>query len=191
MKLYLVDRSKEMIASWKHFFKNNSEVHFHHGSIFDLKGEVQCFVSPANAFCWMNGGIDLAYSEFFGWDLQKRLQELLKSKHQGELLVGQAEWIATNHSEVTHLISAPTMRVPEVLAESANAYLASRAAFRIALANNAVSIAFPGMGTGVGQMPYDVCAKQMHRAYEEVVLGKAVNYSSLHNATKDHYSLVV
>lgn len=29
-------------------------------------------------------------------------------------------------------------------------------------------IAFPGMGTGVGNVPAELCAKQMRRAYDEV-----------------------
>ena len=143
MKLFLVDMTPNMVAAWKEQFKDCPDVVIHHGSIFDIKDQCQCFVSPANSWGWMNGGIDLRYSEFFGWDLQRRLQELLKNKHQGELLIGQAEILPTGHSQVTHLISAPTMRVPETLVDSANAFLASRAALKVAKEAKLSSVAFP------------------------------------------------
>ncbi len=38
----------------------------------------------------MDGGIDLLYSRQFGWGVQKRLQQAIRERHAGELLVGAA-----------------------------------------------------------------------------------------------------
>lgn len=204
MFLYLMDTMSSMVAAWKQEFKNylsdqnhlrEGGVKIHEGSIFDLASptlnpKCSCFVSPANSFGFMDGGIDLHYSNFFGWDLSKRLQTIIKNKYQGELLIGQAEILTTKNMEVPYLIAAPTMRVPELLVESINAYLATRATLRLAVANKLPSIAFPGMGTGIGRLPVAVCAKQMRAAYEEVILGKIPQHTTFKSAIERHYGLV-
>lgn len=86
------------------------------------------------------------YSEHFGWQLQERLQNLLRKEYFGELPVGQAaiietfendlpeverEWMKdknANEGKLIHfLISSPTNRVPGDVHETVNAYLAFRA----------------------------------------------------------------
>lgn len=63
------------------------------------------------------------------------------------------------------------MRVPENVAHTVNAYLAFRAVLRAVDAHNRThprpirSILCPGLGTGVGRMPADRCALQMHAAW--------------------------
>jgi O-acetyl-ADP-ribose deacetylase (regulator of RNase III) len=53
----------------------------------------------------MDGGIDLAYRRFFG-DIQTRLQQKIRRDFFGELPVGQATVISTDHDMIPHLISA-------------------------------------------------------------------------------------
>ena len=64
------------------------------------------------------------------------------------------------------------MRVPLLLTDTVNVYLATRAIFLL-LKNepriNTVTIS--GLGTGVGRVPYNICAKQMRQAYDDVILG--------------------
>ena len=136
----------------------------HRGSILDLS--VDAVVSPANSFGFMDGGIDHRYSHHFGWDVQERLQELIRDRHHGELLVGAAEIVETGSLRIPFVIAAPTMRVPMILRDSINPYLAARAVFLLIrrglvpsgpLAGERVdsvvtSVAFPGLGTGVGQI---------------------------------------
>ena len=86
------------------------------------------------------------YTNHFGWQMQHRLQALIRVDYDGELPVGQAAIITTlspNDSDKTfkdpqfnegrlikYLISAPTMRVPMDVIHSVNAYLAFRAVIR-------------------------------------------------------------
>jgi O-acetyl-ADP-ribose deacetylase (regulator of RNase III) len=160
------------------------DVTIHRGSILDLS--VDAVVSPANSFGFMDGGIDHRYSHHFGWHVQDRLQELIRTRHHGELAVGAAEIVDTGNDRIPFLIAAPTMRVPMILRDSINPYLAARAVFLLirhglvpagALAGERVesiiaSVAFPGLGTGVGQVGPNVCARQMRAAVEDVVLGR-------------------
>lgn len=170
----------------------------HHGSIFEV--ECDAVVSPANSFGYMDGGIDLQYSYHFGWHVQERLQALIMRDHYGELLVGQAEVVPTDHVKIPYVISAPTMRVPMILGrESVNPYLATRAALLLIqqgilpdgtpIREVIKSVAFPGMGTGVGYIPYAVCAKQMRKAIEDVIIQKPLFPNGWKMAQARHQAL--
>src|SRR5258708_7257373 len=77
----------------------------------------------------MGGRIDAAYLNHFGPELQSRVRRQIYDHHAGELLVGVADIVETGHATIPFLIAAPTMRVPMVLRDSPNAYLAARAVF--------------------------------------------------------------
>lgn len=69
----------------------------------------------------------MIYSQFFGWGVQQALQSRIQRLHAGELLVGAAEVVPTGHPRIPYCIAAPTMRVPMILDQTPNAYLAARA----------------------------------------------------------------
>jgi O-acetyl-ADP-ribose deacetylase (regulator of RNase III) len=132
------------------------------------------WVSPANSFGYMDGGIDLAYLRFFGLELQSKVQEKIRSDFHGELPVGQALVVPTGHESIPYLVVAPTMRIPDKIGETVNVYLAFRAALLAVLAQNDRSpnsiktLRFPALGTGVGSMPLARAAHQMHAAHTSV-----------------------
>lgn len=97
------------------------------GSI--LKAGANTVVSPANSFGFMDGGLDARYMEYFQSDIQMRVRRQIYDHHAGELLVGAADIVETGDAHIPFLIVAPTMRVPMVLRDSINAYLAARAVF--------------------------------------------------------------
>lgn len=181
MKIYLTSVERELTNAWRRFCGDLDFVEIYEGSIFDVPCDA--VVSPANSFGFMDGGIDHLYSRRFGWEVQERLQNIIRELHHGELLVGAAEIVETQ-SHIPFLIAAPTMRVPMILRDSVNSYLAARAAlllvkhgyfragdFKGTKVSDAVkSIAFPGLGTGVGQVGPDVCAHQVRTAIEDVIL---------------------
>jgi O-acetyl-ADP-ribose deacetylase (regulator of RNase III) len=161
-----------------------------------LEASADAIVSPANSFGYMDGGIDLVYSNFFGWDLEERLKHLLVDRHYGELPVGQAVIVATNHQSIPFLISAPTMRVPSSIAKTVNAYLAFRAALMAVLAHNEReqapirSVLVPGLGTGVGGMPPPRAARQMKIAYRAIFKREAVRYRNVGVVWGEHHDLI-
>lgn len=179
MKVYLRDHNEGLVEAWKTHFVNEPNVTVQHGDIFQTMP--QAFVSPANSFGIMDGGIDRYYSETFGWDLSKRLQERIKLCHPlGELLVGDCVVIAaTLDNADCWMISAPTMRLPRRISAE-NVFLATRVAVFEALSQGFKELAIPGMGTGVGAVPYDEAAKAMAYGYGAAV--KVFNERKINNA---------
>jgi O-acetyl-ADP-ribose deacetylase (regulator of RNase III) len=183
MKLILAAVEDSLADAWERFCGDVEFVTVHRGSIVEL--DVDAVVSPANSFGFMDGGIDALYTRHFGPHVQRRLQELIRTEHHGELVIGAAEIVETNHSGIPYLIAAPTMRVPMILQNTVNPYLAARAAMLLVrngtfrsgpLAGQPISaavqrIAFPGLGTGVGQVGFNTCARQVRAAIDDVLSG--------------------
>jgi O-acetyl-ADP-ribose deacetylase (regulator of RNase III) len=197
MKFIFTDLNLDVVSAWREQFKGTPYVSVQHGSIFDV--ECDALVSPANSFGFMDGGLDLLISEHFGWHVQERLQHLIREKHHGELLVGAAEIVRTDNPKIPYLISAPTMRVPMILDESVNVYMATRATMLLvvhgtfpdgrSVRDEVQTIVVPGMGTGVGRVPPEVCARQMKAAIDDVIQGDAVFPSSWFEVQIKHQQL--
>ena len=201
MKIVLAAVETPLAHAWKRFCGDLDCVSVHEGSILDLS--VDAVVSPANSFGFMDGGIDALYSHHFGWHVQSRLQALIRAAHHGELIVGTAEIVETDNFAIPYLIAAPTMRVPMVLQNTVNPYLAARAALLLArhgtfqtgsLVGEQISavvqtVAFPGLGTGVGQVGFDTCARQVRAAIEDVLSESPVFPTSWADAQIRHQKL--
>jgi O-acetyl-ADP-ribose deacetylase (regulator of RNase III) len=183
MKIYLRDINQKIVDAWQTQFHNYPEVESSFGYIFDGP-RADAIISPANSFSIMDGGIDATYTERFGEELSIKLREIVNDFYDGELLVGQAVIVKTNDEDFPYLISAPTMRVPGIVKNTVNAYLAFRGAL-IAVRNwnespknenrQINSILCPGLGTAIGQIPPFACARQMFEAYQIIVKGKQFN----------------
>jgi O-acetyl-ADP-ribose deacetylase (regulator of RNase III) len=200
-KIYLADVSPVIVRAFRCYCGDVSIVEVFEGSILDLT--VDAVVSPANSFGFMDGGIDMAYSSFFGWTVQERLQEKIRKYHNGELLVGCAEIVSTGHERIPWIISAPTMRVPMRLANTVNPYLATRAALllqregavrenkrmNLKISHFVKSIAFPGLGTGVGGVSPEVCARQIRAAIDQFIFGDCP-YPKSWKAAQDNHQLL-
>lgn len=177
MKFYFVDINAKLTEAWEKVFQGIEEVTVKNQSIFDLSCDV--IVSPANSFGFMNGGIDFSISKNLGWHIEKRLQKIIREQFYGELLVGQATIVDTDNKQFPFLISSPTMRTPMTILRSPNIYLATKAILALlkygkfsdgTLINEKVkTVAIPGLGTGVGQVPPLLCARQMRIAWEDVM----------------------
>lgn len=197
MNLIFVDLRQDLVSAWAEHFQGYPQVSVQSGSIFEV--DCDALVSPANSFGYMDGGLDMLISEFFGWHVQERLQDVIRDKHHGELLVGLAEIVPTDNSRIPFVISAPTMRVPMILREAVNVYLATRAVILLglhgrfpdgrAVSEDIHTIAVPGMGTGVGRVPPDTCARQMKAAVDDVLLGNSTFPSSWFEAQMKHQLL--
>jgi O-acetyl-ADP-ribose deacetylase (regulator of RNase III) len=125
-----------MATAWAESFGAGERVEIIEGNILD--GSSGAVVSPANSFGYMDGGIDLAYRNFFGMEIQRRVQAKIRAEHHGELPVGQAIVVATDHAKLP------------------------------LGANSIESLHVPALGTGVGAMPIGRAARQMAAAYESV-----------------------
>ncbi len=185
-KFILADINQGLVDAWKEEFQEHENFEFYCGNVFDKKADF--IASPANSFGFMNGGIELAYSNTMGWHIQKEFQDLIKEKYDGEILIGQSCIINTNYENFPKIILAPTMRVPMYLEGSPNVYLSAKAIF-LAMKRNSQegeSCLIPGLGTGCGYVPYKVCAQKMRMAYEDFYLGKSIFPAKLMIANIKH-----
>ena len=172
----LIDRKPALLRAWAQTFRG-TPVRMMPGDF--VAGSVGgAWVSPANSFGWMDGGLDwpirLAY-EAVGADITAVVQAAIRQQAGGELPVGQALVIPTPETPYTHLIVAPTMRTPRPAFWTLNAYLAFRAIlwtvqqWNAAKAGPAVAtVSCPGLATGVGRMPARRCARQMRAAWDQI-----------------------
>jgi O-acetyl-ADP-ribose deacetylase (regulator of RNase III) len=201
MQIILAAVEPPLAAAWHRFCGDIDQVSIHHGSILDLTCDA--VVSPANSFGFMDGGIDLLYSQFFGWQVQDRLQQRIRDHHHGELLVGAAEIVPTSYPRIPWLIAAPTMRVPMILRDTVHPYLACRAVLLLVLHGvftsgphqgdpirmHVKTVAIPGLGTGVGRVGPNTCARQVRAAIDDVLGKQAPFPASWHEAQRRHQQL--
>jgi O-acetyl-ADP-ribose deacetylase (regulator of RNase III) len=183
MQIILTAVELSLYTAWKEYCGDLEGVTLHQGSILDV--ECDAVVSPANSFGFMDGGIDMIYTQHFGWQVQERLQQRIAVKHHGELLVGAAEIVETDNERIPFVIAAPTMRVPLILhPDTTHPYLAARATLLLVkhgvfthgpyvgerIGDFVQRVAFPGLGTGVGRVHPRLCARQVRAAIEDVLL---------------------
>ena len=201
MKIILTAVEATLVAAWERFCGDLDCVTIHRGSILDIACDA--IVSPANSFGFMDGGIDALYLERFGAELQVRVRAMISERHHGELLVGAADIAETGDATIPYLIAAPTMRVPMILQDSVNAYLAARATLLLVqngafadgghrgerIAGRVQTIAFPGLGTGVGRLGFNTSARQVREAIDDVLLGKFLPPRSWAEASERHQLL--
>jgi O-acetyl-ADP-ribose deacetylase (regulator of RNase III) len=152
-------------------------VRVHRGSVLDVVADA--VVSPANSYGWMRGGIDAVYARAFP-DVEQNVRSAVLAYHGGQLPIGQALAVPTGEPAPAWMISAPTMREPgqRLPSDTVHPYLAARAVFLhwrdgrlehgVELRRAVRTIAMPGLGTGVGGVSPETCARQVAAAWSEV-----------------------
>lgn len=201
MKTILTALEKSLTDAWKKFCGDLDFVTVYQGSILETKCDA--VVSPANSFGFMDGGIDAVYLSHFGYDIQTRVRRQIFDFHHGELVVGNADVVETGDEKIPFLIAAPTMRVPMILHDTVNPYLAARAIFTLVkyktflsgsfkdapISEHIKTIAFPGLGTGVGRVGFNACAHQVRQAINDIILENYTMPQSWAEASERHQLL--
>lgn len=164
MNLHLIDFSGHLVKAWGEAFVAFPEVTIQRGDL--LAVAKNCVVSPANSYGFMDGGIDADYCMFFGYEIQRKVQEAVIRRPEGHLPAGASLVVCTGHQQVPFLIVAPTMVVPEPV-ESINCYRAMRAILRVATGEVGRAVYCPGLATGVGRVPPKSAAAMMAQAYRD------------------------
>jgi O-acetyl-ADP-ribose deacetylase (regulator of RNase III) len=172
LKLILVAPNRDLAAAFQHHFAAFPDVEIVN-NYFEWLPEFDCLVSPANSFGMMDGGIDAAITRFFGLDLERRVQQRILTDYLGEQPVGTSFVVATGHPQHPFLAHTPTMRVPMTIKGTDVPYTAMWAMLLAVRQHNhdrpdraIKTIACPGMGTGIGQVPYAEAARLMAVAYD-------------------------
>jgi O-acetyl-ADP-ribose deacetylase (regulator of RNase III) len=164
VRLHFVDTDGEVVEELQRAFAGVPDVTCATGDILAVAHHA--LVSPANTHGFTAGGLDAAYSSFFGRGIQTAFQEAIDQRVEGFLPVGSSLAIRTGHARIPLVIFAPTVHRPEHLT-SQNCYLAMRAVLSLIKdePDLAQDVFCPGLATG--RVPAAESARQMFRAYEE------------------------
>lgn len=170
MKTYVLMATDEFIADrLSREFAEFSNVEVYKG-VFQNLGGVDCLVSPANSFGIMDGGMDLAITDYFGKELQDRVQEKIKEEYFSEQPVGTSFILETDNENFPYLAHTPTMRVPQSIDDTDNVYNAMRATLIETEKHTDIkTVAIPAFGHGSGNIHASDVAYQMGKAFLQVV----------------------
>jgi O-acetyl-ADP-ribose deacetylase (regulator of RNase III) len=177
---HLCDFNQELIEMWTLYFGDMVNFKFYNCDIFSVPipiDTINAIVSPSNSFGDLQGGIDFIYFKKFGYKLEEQLQQTIIEKKFGELIIGDALILEMNKFyNYQYFIAAPTMRVPMCVDKSVNAYLAFRATLIELIKFNTNNESYkinhvvcPGLATGIGKIPAELCARQMFQAYNIII----------------------
>ena len=125
----------------------------HQGSLLDV--EAQAIVNAANSHGLMGGGVAGIIRRAAGSQVEAEARE------QAPIPVGEAVLTSGGRTRYAGIIHAPTMPEPAMRIPVENVKLATRAALRLADDQGFVSLAIPGMGTGVGRVAPGEAAQGM------------------------------
>jgi O-acetyl-ADP-ribose deacetylase (regulator of RNase III) len=168
--LILVNPHTPLCDAWRAAFGKHPEVEIRQCRFEDLES-FDCMVSAANSFGLMDGGVDLAITQYFGKPLMRRVQKRILAEFRGEQPVGTSIIVETGNQAHPFVAHTPTMRVPMPVAGTDNVYKAMRAMLIAVWNHNQHSkprirtVACPGLGTEAGRVMPHEAARQMAIAY--------------------------
>lgn len=176
MNIFIITNSDEAYLIFKMMFlmyKNVTVVNSDFLAFMDKYENVECIVSPANSYGYMNGGFDAAISDYFGWNFQEKVQQYIKDNYYGEQLVGSSFIIDAPKNK--KLIHTPTMIEPSIIKDETVVYTAMRSTLICALNNDIKSIVIPTFGTGTGEVSYQVAANLMRKGLHQILVAQNKN----------------
>ena len=124
--------------------KNSLKISVWQGSL--LEAQVDLIVSPANSYGLMGGGVAGVIRRFAGPEVED------EARLHAPIPVGKAVFTTGGRSKFNGIIHAPTMPDPAMRIPVENVALATQAALELADSMGFLSVAFPGMGTGIGKV---------------------------------------
>lgn len=171
MKIYIIERNKRYFKYLYPYFHDCKDVILINDAFESFikknKKKIECVVSPANSFGLMDGGYDLALTEYYGTQLQQRVQDYIIKHYLGEQPVGTS-FIIETQKDNQYLIHTPTMRTPERVTDARIIYQCMRTTLIEAINNNIKSILIPMFATHTGNVKPQITAKMMYKAYIQI-----------------------
>jgi len=123
--------------------------------------EVDAIVNPANSMLVMGGGVAGAIRRVGGKEIE---DEAVK---HAPVQVGEAVATGAGRLKAKYVIHAPTMERPAMRISKRNVGSSVKGALKCAEGLKIRSIAFPGMGTGVGGLSLEEAARAMVNEVKE------------------------
>jgi len=116
---------------------------------------VDAIVNPANSKGEMGGGVAGAIKKQGGAQIEK------EAMAQAPIAIGEAVLTSAGKLGCKFVIHSPTMEKPAEKTSAEKVFRAATAAIELAKKKGIKSLAFPGMGTGVGKLSPEEAAKSM------------------------------
>lgn len=135
------------------------EVEIFQGSILEV--EAEAIVNAANSQGWMGGGVAGVIKRVAGPEVEN------EAVAQAPIPIGSAVLTSGGRTKFKGIIHAPTMEQPAMRIPAENVSKATEAALKLADEKGFISIALPGMGTGVGGVSKDEAARRMVEAIKD------------------------
>lgn len=171
LKIFIVNINANTCEIFREQFKGLDNIEVIHSDIVAFyqqrKSEIDCLVSPANAYGIMMGGFDAGLSEILGWDFQKEVQQYIKDNFYGEQCVGTS-FIIKTHIPNLSLIHTPSMRIPSRIKDDLIVYYCMRSTLICVLQNDIKSIVIPVFGGACGGIPAQISSKRIKEAYLQI-----------------------
>jgi len=166
MKIVLFDTNKTLCDSWciafEDLIESGSSIVVENKNLNEIEG-VDCFITPGNSFGSMSGGIDLAFRDKFGYQLQDVIQLGIMQHTPFGLPVGDT--LVVKGEDCADVMYAPTMRVPSPARPLDIAFVMS--AIIVSLFEyDYKCVAIPGLGTGAGNLNTTIAANMMRCGYD-------------------------
>jgi len=122
---------------------------------------IDAIVNPANSLMIMGGGVAGAIKRAGGNAIEE------EARRYAPVPVGRAVATGGGRLRARYVIHSPTMERPAMRVGVDNVKLAVKAALKLCDELGIKEVAFPGMGTGVGGLSYDVASKAMCEVIKE------------------------
>ena len=180
MKIYLLDINPNITKALSKEFGSSNDVQVITDDFAHFMNEhkdIECIVSPANSFGYMDGGYDKAITDYFGVGVEKEVQKFINNHLFGEQPVGTSIMVdipSTNKK----LIHTPTMRLPSTIKDELVVYQCMRSTLSCAIKGKIHSIVIPAFGGATGKVKPDIIAKYMKAGYDQILEHIKVNGSA-------------
>lgn len=167
-----MDINENMCKEWEYWFRDYNEVEVANCEFMEFMREhpeVDTIGSAANSLGIMDGGLDGAYTRYFGSALQKEVQKVIIHEHLGEQPVGSSFIVDIPRFEGKKLIHTPTMRVPMKIIDPNVVFTCTRSALVEAVKAGSKVVMLPAYGHRTGGLDDRTIASLMQKAYQSVL----------------------
>ena len=181
MKIHFVSLNSEFINCISKL-KWTGDIKWSCCDINNINKDKTAFMSPANSFLFMDGGIDYQYSRVMFPNVEKELKKKLNILNIKTLLgrnylpIGSSITVEVDINTI--LIASPTMFLPHNVSSTNNAYysfMSTLLAFDKYKKYNKIDVdtlIVTSLCCGYGKMKPDISAIQIYNAYNDYLNGK-------------------
>ena len=168
MKIILLDRNYMMVFAWQKYFNEECNVEIVTNTIENYlnKNKVDAVVTPGNSYGVMTGGFDLGVRNYFGIDLEYRVQKYIDTKLNCKQKVGTSFIIDGGKNNIG-VIYTPTMEEPSEISDLNIVYESTISSLKLAKECKLETIVLPAFGGATGKVNFFKIAELMFKAYKD------------------------